>query len=104
MDLSYTQNLEDYHLALAFAGQASGRYIDIGGGHPVADNVSFWFYRRGWQGIVIEPQPALAALYARLRPRDIVIEALDVRTNVESHFYMVERNHGFSTTLEPHAE
>ena len=65
MDLSYTQNLEDYHLALAFAGQASGRYIDIGGGHPVADNVSFWFYERGWQGIVVEPQPALAALYAR---------------------------------------
>ena len=63
MDLSYTQNLEDYHLALAFAGQASGRYIDIGGGHPVADNVSFWFYERGWQGIVVEPQPALAALY-----------------------------------------
>ena len=52
MDLSYTQNLEDYHLSLAFAGQASGRYIDIGGGHPVADNVSFWFYQRGWQGIV----------------------------------------------------
>ena len=65
MDLSYTQNLEDYHLALAFAGQASGRYIDIGGGHPVADNVSFWFYERGWQGIVVEPQPELAALTAR---------------------------------------
>jgi len=31
MELSYTQNLEDYHLALAFAGQRSGRYIDIGG-------------------------------------------------------------------------
>ena len=56
------------HLALAFAGQASGRYIDIGAGHPIADNVSFWFYERGWQGIVVEPQPALVALYARLAP------------------------------------
>ena len=103
MDLSYTQNLEDYHLALAFAGQATGRYIDIGGGHPVADNVSFWFYQRGWQGIVVEPQPALAALYARLRPRDIVIEALVGRANGESDFFLVERLHGFSTTLEQHA-
>ncbi len=103
MDLSYTQNLEDYHLALAFAGQASGRYIDIGGGHPVADNVSFWFYQRGWQGVVVEPQPALAALYARLRPRDTVVEALVGRANGESDFFLVERLHGFSTTLEQHA-
>ena len=44
MPLSYTQNLEDYHLALAFAGQERGFYIDIGAGHPVADNVSLWFY------------------------------------------------------------
>jgi hypothetical protein len=44
MELSYTQNPEDYHLSLAFAGQATGIYVDIGAGHPVADNVSFWFY------------------------------------------------------------
>jgi hypothetical protein len=56
MDLSYSQNLEDYHLSLAFAGQATGTYIDVGAGHPIADNVSFWFYQRGWQGIVVEPQ------------------------------------------------
>ena len=42
MDLSYSQNLEDYHLSLAFAGQATGTYIDVGAGHPIADNVSFW--------------------------------------------------------------
>ena len=75
MDLSYSQNLEDYHLSLAFAGQAIGTYIDVGAGHPIADNVSFWFYERGWQGIVVEPQPELAALYQRLRPRDLAFRA-----------------------------
>src|ERR1035441_5102257 len=50
MELSYAQNLEDYHLSLAFAGQTTGTYIDIGAGHPIADNVSFWFYERGWHG------------------------------------------------------
>ena len=73
MELSYTQNLEDYHLSLAFAGQQTGTYIDIGGGHPIADNVSFWFYERGWHGIVVEPQPQLAGLYERLRPRDEIV-------------------------------
>jgi len=73
--LSYAQNLEDYHLSLAFAGAPAGTYIDIGGGHPVAGSVSFWFYERGWQGIVVEPQSELAALYKRVRRRDLVTAA-----------------------------
>jgi FkbM family methyltransferase len=100
MELSYTQNLEDYHLSLAFAGQTSGTYIDVGGGHPVADNVSFWFYERGWHGIVVEPQAELAGLYARLRPRDIAVCGLVGRDNGEIDFHVVDRLHGFSTTVE----
>lgn len=100
MELSYSQNLEDYHLSLAFAGQATGTYIDIGAGHPVADNVSFWFYERGWRGIVVEPQSELAALYGRLRPRDIAVRGLVGRENGEADFHMVDRLHGLSTTRE----
>jgi FkbM family methyltransferase len=104
MELSYTQNLEDYHLSLAFAGQATGRYLDIGAGHPVADNVSFWFYERGWSGIVVEPQPELLALYPRLRPRDIAVGSLVGRATGEGNFYKVDRLHGLSTTVEAQAE
>jgi FkbM family methyltransferase len=100
MELSYTQNMEDYHLSLAFAGQARGTYIDVGGGHPIADNVSFWFYERGWRGIVVEPQSALVALYGRLRPRDIAVCGLVGRENGETDFHVVDRLHGFSTTVE----
>jgi FkbM family methyltransferase len=100
MELSYTQNLEDYHLSLAFADQKGGTYIDVGAGHPVADNVSFWFYERGWQGVVVEPQAELADLYARLRPRDFAVRGLVGRENGETQFYVVDRLHGFSTTVE----
>jgi len=100
MELSYTQNMEDYHLSLALAGQASGTYIDVGGGHPIADNVSFWFYERGWSGVVVEPQAELAALYTRLRPRDTVVCGLIGRENGETDFHVVDRLHGFSTTVE----
>jgi FkbM family methyltransferase len=103
MDLSYAQNLEDYHLARVFADQASGFYIDVGGGHPVADNVSFWFYLAGWRGIVVEPQKALAELYAHVRPRDVVVQALLGRAVAEADFHVVERLHGFSTMIEAHA-
>ena len=91
MELSYSQNLEDYHLSLAFAGQSTGTYIDVGAGHPIADNVSFWFYERGWQGIVVEPQPELVALYQRLRPRDLAICGLVGRHCGEIDFHVVER-------------
>ena len=104
MELSYTQNLEDFHLSLAFAGQATGTYIDVGAGHPIADNVSFWFYERGWSGVVIEPQPDLADLYKPLRPRDRVVRGLVGRETGEIDFYLVDRLHGFSTTVQHHAD
>jgi len=104
MELSYSQNLEDYHLSLAFAGQKTGTYIDVGAGHPIADNVSFWFYERGWQGIVVEPQLELAALYERLRRRDIVVRGLVGRECGEIDFHVVDRLHGLSTTREDVAQ
>ena len=103
MDLSYAANLEDYHLARAFADQASGFYIDIGAGHPVADNVSCWFYLQGWRGIVVEPQRQLIELYPRVRPRDIPVATLVGRAAGEVDFHMVKRLTGFSSTVAEHA-
>lgn len=102
--LSYTQNLEDYHLSLAFAGQEHGFYIDVGAGHPVADNVSFWFYERGWRGIAVEPQPELASLYRHIRPRDTCVQHLIGRVAGETDFYRFGRFHGLSTTVPAFAD
>jgi FkbM family methyltransferase len=104
MELSYAQNLEDYHLARVFEGQASGFYLDIGAGHPVADNVSFHFYLQGWRGIAIEPQERLCALYAHVRPRDIAVSTVVGDRIGEAEFHEVDRLHGFSTTIEQHAK
>jgi FkbM family methyltransferase len=104
MDLSYAQNLEDYHLWLALGHQATGTYIDVGGGHPVADNVSFWFYERGWCGIIVEPQDELARLYERLRPRDSVVQALLGSEEGTAEFYEVDRFHGLSTMVAENAQ
>jgi FkbM family methyltransferase len=103
MQLSYAQNLEDYHLESAFADQTDGTYIDVGGGHPVADNVSFWFYLKGWRGLVVEPQQQLADIYAGVRPRDRVVSCLAGRADGEAEFHVVDKLHGFSTMLREHA-
>lgn len=87
MALSYTQILEDYHLWVALQGKQSGFYIDVGGGHPIADNVSFWFYERGWRGIVVEPPPRLAEMYGFVRPRDTTVPTLVGKHEGEADFY-----------------
>jgi len=66
--------------------------------------VSFWFYQRGWSGIVVEPQPALAALHRRLRPRDTLVEAVIGRSSGETDFFKIDRLHGLSTTIRSNAE
>jgi FkbM family methyltransferase len=104
MDLSYTQNMEDTHLWAAFGGRHQGTYIDIGAGHPIADNVSFFFYERGWRGVAVEPQANLVDLYARLRPRDIAVAALIGTRSGETDFHVFEAFHGLSTTDMKHAE
>lgn len=104
MQLSYAQRLEDYHLDLVFADVNAGFYIDIGGGHPIADNVSYWFYLKGWRGLVVEPQAKLADLYAHIRPRDITACTLVGSREGDVAFHVVDRLHGFSTTVESHAK
>ena len=47
-------------------GGPRGASHDIGGGHPIADNVSFWFYERGWSVIVVEPQADLVGFVRAL--------------------------------------
>lgn len=104
MKLSYAQNLEDLTLAQVFPAKTDGFYVDIGGGHPVADNVTFWFYLQGWRGLIIEPQDRLCALYAHIRPRDIAVATLVGATEGEIDFHLVDRLHGFSTTVLGNAE
>ncbi len=101
--LSYAQNMEDVVLSKLFAGQATGFYIDVGGGHAIADNVTFHFYRQGWHGIVVEPQASLGALYRRVRPRDVLIQALAGRIEGTLDLFEATTFHGLSTASVDHA-
>lgn len=95
--LSYAQNLEDVHLERLFADLTNGTYVDVGGGHPVADNVSFWFYLKGWRGLIVEPQARLAEAYLHIRPRDRVFQGLAGAVDGTVPFHQVEGLHGLSS-------
>ena len=104
VDLFYAQHLEDFHLAQAFGDQHEGTYVDVGAGHPVADNVSFRFYLRGWRGLAVEPQRRLAELYAHVRPRDAAVCALVGDRVGQADFHEIEAMHGFSTMVPDAAQ
>jgi len=71
--LSFSQFGED--LVLEHLLPNKGFYVDIGANHPVTHSNTWLFYRNGWRGIVVEPNPQLAKLHRHRRPGDVVIEA-----------------------------
>lgn len=72
---SYAESGEDLLLALLIGPhQRRGFYVDVGAYHPKRMSNTYYFYRRGWQGINIEPRPGAKRLFDRYRPRDINLE------------------------------
>ena len=70
-NLSFSQEGEDLVLARLFGDQQGGIYVDVGAHHPYRFSNTHLFYLKGWQGINIEPNPDVAALFNTARPRDI---------------------------------
>src|SRR5215213_5275119 len=101
--ISYAQRFEDLYLAQCFEGHSAGFYIDVGAGHPVHDNASYYFYLRGWRGITVEPNPHLARLARAVRPRDAHYEGLIAAEPGVRVFHLVHDFHGFSTAVADHA-
>ena len=54
-------------------GSEKGTYVDIGAGDPVMISNTYYYYWRGWNGILIEPHPTYAKRIKEMRPRDIFL-------------------------------
>ena len=48
-------------LIAAFFGQHKGYFVEVGANEPRARSQTFHLEQAGWSGVLIEPQPALAA-------------------------------------------
>jgi FkbM family methyltransferase len=76
--VSYSQCGQDIFLSEVFVkhleAQRKGFYVDIGACHPVHNSNTYFFYRRGWNGICIEPSD-VGSLFHRKRPRDTFVHA-----------------------------
>ncbi len=70
----YSQEGEDLILKRIFGKKRSGNYIDIGAHHPIRFSNTYYFYKRGWRGINIEPMPGSSRIFNFFRPKDVNIE------------------------------
>jgi FkbM family methyltransferase len=88
---SWSQSGEDMVLRDRFR-ESTGFYVDVGAYHPRYASNTYHFYKRGWRGISIEPNPAAIARFRRWRPRDINLGVgIGTATGAQS-FYVFEED------------
>jgi FkbM family methyltransferase len=85
---SYSQEGEDMVLRRYFDSQEQGFFVDVGAHHPKRLSNTYYFYRRGWRGINIDPKPGFQSTFDRERPRDINLQVAISDIPEELTYYM----------------
>jgi len=70
----------------------TGTYVDIGANHAMRNNNTFYYYIRGWRGILVEPYPRHIATIKKIRPQDILISKaiMDYDGKVKMNYNIVQ--------------
>lgn len=71
---SFSQEGEDMILRRLFENLHTGFYVDVGAHHPKRFSNTYYFYKKGWNGINIDAMPGSMQAFETVRPRDINIE------------------------------
>jgi len=71
----YGQTSEDSVISRYFEGE-NFTYVDIGAGEPILGSNTYFAYRKGMRGILVDPIRTNKFLAKMLRPRDFFLECL----------------------------
>jgi hypothetical protein len=77
---------EDFFIRM-YIPEKHGTYVDVGGGNPILFSNSYYFYRKGFSGLVIEPLSKNKKLWKIFRRRDIFKRLAVNQENKETLFY-----------------
>ena len=89
---SYSQEGEDMVLQRIFSQHDAGFYVDVGAHHPMRFSNTCYFYKRGWQGVNIEPNPDAINLFRRYRPKDINVNCGVAKEKASLNYYMFDES------------
>lgn len=70
VETSYSQFGEDVVVNAMLRSIQNGTYVDVGGFDPVLYSNTYLFYKKGWKGVVIEPNRTLKSKFSLIRHRD----------------------------------
>lgn len=85
---SYSQFWEDRLIDRVVINKI-GSYVDVGAGSPVWASNTYLFYKRGWQGVTVEPILFNYIMQKLIRRRDLQIRALVTDTQTQMDFYQL---------------
>ena len=88
IETSYAQFGEDVVISAVLRGTKVGTYVDVGAFDPVLYSNTYHFYKKGWRGVVIDPNPALGARFSLVRPRDVFVQTGVADNEVVMTYYM----------------
>ncbi|MEI9991472.1 MAG: FkbM family methyltransferase [Rhizomicrobium sp.] len=93
---SYSQFGEDVHIASYYNRLAfdrgivvrKGCIVDVGAFRPISMSNTYFFYKRGWRSINIDPTPGTKAIFDRVRPKDTNLEVSIAPQAGQGTFYL----------------
>lgn len=91
--ISYSFNAVDLIIDYIFKDKINGFYIDIGAQHPIANNNTYLFFKRGWTGINIDLDVKNIELFNISRPNDINLNnAISSSTSKKKLFFYHDKS------------
>jgi hypothetical protein len=91
-DVSFAQSGEDLiaNFVFEYLGVSTITYLDIGAYDPIHINNTFYFYQKGFRGVLVEPNVVMCEKLRAVRPRDTTLEAgIGVTAMVEADYYLM---------------
>jgi len=82
----YSQTGED-ELLRKYLPENAGSYVDVGSGQPVRGSNTYFFYKRGWSGTLIDPVKFNSRLTKLFRERDTFVQNIVSSKNTTLKFY-----------------
>lgn len=74
--ISYSQHREDLFVynEVKYLNLKSAIYVDVGANHPSSLSNTYFFYKMGLSGVIVEPNKELQRLFRKFRSRDTLME------------------------------
>ncbi len=106
--LSYSQVGEDKILDYLFFQLKIDKptYLEIGTNHPIQGNNTYFFYIRGAQGVLVEPDPYFSAMIKQTRSRDKLYTCgIALSQKNDANFYIYPKKYsGWNTFSKQEVE